>query len=315
MTYSRLPDKGRISTATGWVVILNYNRPLDTIGCLKSLGMDESISVVVVDNGSSAGNLEFIPAMFPKVSILKNEVNRGFSGGMNDGLRYAYSAGARYVCLLNNDARISAECLKRLFETLDIHPELAAVSPAIYRLDAPLQPWFLGSVLDERSGMAEHRNALPEAILTYQPWLSGCAMVIRELAIRTVGGFDERYFAYWEDVDWSVRVRAAGWKLALHRGTVAHHRVGSTLKPTSGDSIYYYTRNHLLFAQLNCRAGLQMLLKIAALHVKEGLRDIRTGSQHRSHRLLHTLAGIHDFHVGRFGPRPKSIGHNLKRDE
>ncbi len=311
MTSTLYPGKGEIKTATCWVVILNYNRPLDTIGCLKSLEMDGTFSVIVVDNGSSVGNLEFITATFPKVIILKNEVNRGFSGGMNDGLRYACSAGARYICILNNDARISAGCLRQLFETLDYHPGLAAVSPAIYRLDVPSQPWFLGSALDERLGLAEHRNILPEAILTHQPWLSGCALVMREHAIRTVGGFDERFFAYWEDVDWSVRARAAGWQLALHRDAIVYHRVGSTLKPTSADSIYYYTRNHLLFAKLNFHASVRMLSKIAALQLREGMREFRIGSQHRSHRLLHTLGGIYDYCVGRFGPRPKPRCDNL----
>ena len=306
--------EARNRTIGVWVVILNYNRTLDTIGCLKALNMDGDFQVMVVDNGSPTNTLIPILTRFPGVRIIRNEKNRGYSGGMNAGLRTVTALNARYICVLNNDARFSADSLKLLTEAMDRDPHLAALSPAIYRLDAPTQPWFLGGILDERSGMAEHHNLMPNAALSNQPWLSGCALVLREQAIRTVGDFDERYYAYWEDVDWSVRARAAGWRLALHREAIAYHRVGSTLPPTSGDAIYYYTRNHLLFVHLNYHASVKLLSKIAALHLREALRELRADPQHRVHRLIHTAAGIYDFYRRRFGARPKPGRNGYKQN-
>jgi GT2 family glycosyltransferase len=209
----------RIETADVTIVVLNWQRPDETIECLESLHAAalDGARILVVDNGSRDDSIARIHARFPEQEILSLPANEGYAGGNDAGIRAALTAGARAVLLLNNDAVVAPDFLAPLVWVLNSHARIAAVSSATLRPDrerlevAWLRVHF-GYGLIRRIGV----NAMPSEGYTERrevPVVVGCSLLIAADALRQVGAFDETYFAYHEDVDWCFRVRAAGWEV------------------------------------------------------------------------------------------------------
>ena len=209
----------RIAAADVTVVVLNWQRPDDTIACLESLHAAAlgGARVLVVDNGSRDDSVARIRGRFPDQAILALPENRGYAGGNNAGIAAALAGGARAVLLLNNDAVVAPDFLDPLVWVLNSHPRIAAVSSATLRPDretlelAWLRVHF-GHGLVRRVGM----HALPSEGYDNPrevPVVVGCSVLMAADALRAVGPLDEDYFAYHEDVDWCFRVRAAGWEV------------------------------------------------------------------------------------------------------
>lgn len=211
--------------------------------------------VVVVDCFSSLaerGRVRELAAVHGWHAELLDE-NRGFGGGVNAGVRVALAGGAQDLLLLNPDASVPPDAVAALQRAV-ADDRARAVAPVIRRADG--RPWFSGSDLYLADGAtrgvarrAEHPGA------DRRPWLTGaCLLLPAELWLR-VGGFDEDYFLYWEDVDLSWRVLAAGGSLAVVPEAVAVHDEGGTQvadaavrRAKSPDYYYFNVRNRLLFA-------------------------------------------------------------------
>lgn len=217
------------------IVVLNWNRRDDTLGCLESLAQADlgGASLLLVDNGSRDGSVEAVRERFPTVRVIALPENRGFAGGNNAGIRAALDAGAQGVLLLNNDTRVSPDFLLPLLWAFDAYPRAAAVCSAIHRLDRP-------EMLDVAYAKVRfgHRDAVQLCGVNALPGHGfesrcevevavGCSVLMTAEALRSVGLFDERYFAYHEDVDWSLRVRRAGCQLVYEPMSRVFHR-GST---------------------------------------------------------------------------------------
>jgi GT2 family glycosyltransferase len=209
----------RVAAADVTIVVLNWQRPDETIACLESLRAAAlgGARVLVVDNGSRDDSAARIHARFPDQPILALPENRGYAGGNNAGIRAALARGAKAVLLLNNDTVVAPDFLEPLLWVLDRDAGIAAVSSAILRPDretlevAWLRVHF-GHGLIRRIGV----HALPSEGYTAQrpvPVVVGCSLLIAADALGAVGAFDEGYFAYHEDVDWCFRARAAGWEV------------------------------------------------------------------------------------------------------
>ncbi len=217
------------------IVVLNWNRRDDTLGCLESLAQADlgGASVLLVDNGSRDGSVEAVREHFPAARVVGLPENRGFAGGNNAGIRAALGAGAQGVLLLNNDTRVSPDFLVPLLWAFDAYPGAAAVCSAIHRLDRPemLDIAYARVRFGQRDAVQLCGvNALPghgfESRCEVEVAI-GCSVLMAAEALRTVGLFDERYFAYHEDVDWSLRARRAGYQLVYEPMSRVFHR-GST---------------------------------------------------------------------------------------
>jgi len=202
------------------VVVVNWRRPDETLDCLASLaaaGVDEA-AVVVVDNGSGDESIPRIEAAFPGVAIVRLPQNRGFAGGANAGIERALEAGARAILLLNNDAQVAPDFLAPLLEAMN-SGRIAAVCGAVFRADRPeaLDCAYADVVFGWRYPVQIFGvNALPSDGFDRRQQVGAviaCCVLLRSEAIRRVGIFDEAYFAYHEDIDWSLRARAAGYRL------------------------------------------------------------------------------------------------------
>ena len=209
----------RIESADVTIVVLNWQRPDETIACLESLHAAAlgGARILVVDNGSQDDSIERIHARFPAQEILSLPFNEGYAGGNDAGIRAALTAGAKAVLLLNNDAVVAPDFLDPLVWVLNSHSRIAAVSSATLRPDretlevAWLRVHF-GYGLIRRIGV----HAMPSEGYNDRrevPVVVGCSLLIAADALRQVGALDEAYFAYHEDVDWCFRVRDAGWEV------------------------------------------------------------------------------------------------------
>lgn len=286
------------------IVIVIWNGIEHTLQCLASFRADRypNRQILIVDNGSTDDSAALIRAGFPEAAILQTGKNLGFTGGNNAGIRHVLENGADYVYLLNNDTVVEPDALEQLVEAAEANPQAGLLAPVIHDLDPPRAIWFAGSAVDLRRGTAWHDNARQPARdeLPYEvPWVTGCAMLIRAALLRQLGGFDDRYFLSWEDVDLSLRVRNAGQRLLVVPRARIYHKGGQSGKNMDGIYSYYTVRNSLLLASKHSgrdypRAALAIL--------REALRSCLRLSALRAGRFRLTWHGLWDHLFQRYGP-------------
>jgi GT2 family glycosyltransferase len=286
------------------VVIVVWNGRDDTLECLASFRADEysNREIVVVDNGSSDDSVAAIRAGFPEVVILQTGKNLGFTGGNNVGIRYAIENGADYVYLINNDTLVESDALKKLVEAAEANPDAGLLAPVIHDFDPPQAIWFSGSLMDLRRGAAWHDNTRQPSReeMPYEvPWITGCAMLIRAGLLRRLGGFDDRYYLSWEDVDLSLRVRNEGQRLLVVPGARIYHKGGQSGKNLNGIYGYYAVRNSLLLASKHSgRDYRRAALTIVGTHLRSCMRP----SSVQARRLRLIWDGLWDHLRQRYGP-------------
>ncbi len=209
-----------------FVTVLNYNGKSVIRKCL--LGIFEldypNLEVIVVDNHSTDGSLEIVREFFPRCHIIANPANLGFSAGNNIGIRFALEKMADYVFLLNNDAVLEKNTLARLIEDCEQNSKIGIISPVILNKKSK-KIWFAGGKINWLRMKAEHLNdpSFPETKLFESQYICGCAMLIKQKVFREIGLFDEKFFLYYEDADFSLRARKKGFHLAVCPRTVAYH--------------------------------------------------------------------------------------------
>lgn len=240
-----------IGTPTVHAIILNWNRADDTLACLASLQASAyaRLRVLVVDQASHDGSPARIRAAFPDVDVLELPANVGFAAGMNAGMRHALTQGATHLLLLNNDTVVDAGMVAALVAALG--PGVGMTGPAIYYHAAPSQLWSQGGdlhpLLLEMSGDHGRAWPLPDRP-TPRGFLSGCALLIPRRTVERVGLWDERFFMYYEDLDYCLRVQRAGLALVLVPAAVLWHKVAtSSGGPSSPAERYHMARSSGLY--------------------------------------------------------------------
>lgn len=222
------------------VIVLNWNGESDTAACLDSFlaQRDVRVEILLVDNASTDGSGERLRERYPMVSYLQTGVNLGYSGGNNRGIEWALSRGADWVLVVNNDTIADPHCVRSLLSASASDQRLAAVAPLIARYDDPTRVWFAGGHFDRirAVGVHQHMNA-PVAALgasgttrgaphwRTSTFLTGCCLLLRPAALREVGLFREDFFAYGEDLELSLRLRAKGWQVGWVPAALIAHRV------------------------------------------------------------------------------------------
>jgi GT2 family glycosyltransferase len=224
------------------IIILNWNGLQDTLECIESVFKlnYENYEIVIVDNGSSDDSAENIKKIYPTITIIKNSKNLGYTGGNNLGIRYALKNGSDYVWLLNNDTIVEKDSLKYLIKTFDTSKEVGLVSPIIYYYNAPEKIQFCGWVVDWMNCEVKEPSAneiiiKKEFIEGRDVCLWGTALVIKSDVIKKIGFLDEKYFAYWEDIDYSIKALRAGFRNVIEINSHIYHKVTEKRKPH-----YYY---------------------------------------------------------------------------
>lgn len=265
------------------IITVNYNGFQDTCALLDSIPFGMlPLEVIVVDNGSLTDEATALRNRYPHVVVLRSEQNLGFAGGNNIGIK---EARGRYLLLINNDTILEGsdtekqQGLQALINRLSSSESIGVVCPKLRFTWAnrPLQyagytP--LSSVtLRNRAigyGEADHEQYdQPHPT----PYAHGAAMMLKREAIEQAGLMPECYFLYYEELDWSMRIREAGYTIWYDPAMTVYHKESQTTGQDSPLKTYYITRNRLLFASRNISAPLRYA-SYAYLTAIVALRDI-----------------------------------------
>jgi GT2 family glycosyltransferase len=232
------------------IVIPNLNGRRFLGPCLEALVLqtDSDFETIVVDNGSADGSVAFVRERFPDAKVMELRSNHGFAGAMNAGIA---EAKGDVVAFLNNDAVPERTWLEELRGCLDRHPRAAAATAKLVSSEAPaildgagdgMTPSFLPFV---RGHGKRDGSAFEEELEVFAA--SGAASLWRGDLLRELGGFDERFFAYYEDVDLSFRARLLGYECWFAPSAVAAHARGGTAGDDLRFTLYHPARNRWFF--------------------------------------------------------------------
>ncbi len=236
------------------ISILSWNSGIDLIECLSSVFKSNysNYSVVLVDNGSTDQTIPMVRTLYPDIKIIENANNLGYAEGNNIGMIHALGVGADYVWLLNDDAIVATDALSKLVTSAEFNPKIGMVSPVIYTHDDEDRIQFCGSYVDfsvvkyiGTSNLEEIEAWQSESIKQICLW--GTALLIRKELIKSIGMLDTRFFAYFEDTDYSVRSFKAGYVNWVETSATIWHK-NSTLQIKRPPHYHYlFTRNEYLF--------------------------------------------------------------------
>lgn len=262
------------------VVIVTWNSSATIAACLDSI--PAGVPVAVVDNASDDDTLSVARSARPDALLLPQAENLGFGAGCNVG---ATALAGRDVLLLNPDAALEPDTLEQLRAVLEAHPEVGVVGPAIRDAEGHLElSWGSDpTLLNEWRRARAHANgseAPPEAGPV--DWVTGGCCLVRREAWNALGGFDTRFFLYFEDLDLCRRARLAGFRVDFAPGVRARHirgvsarQLGSRTERHYRASQLYYYRKHAPWAE---RLGLSAYLTLK--YLAKALRAPRHASSH-----------------------------------
>lgn len=212
-------------------VVLNWNGWRDTVDCLDALkgSAYPRLRLIVVDNGSADDSVARIQAAHPNVLLLQTGSNLGFAGGNNVGIRHALSDGADYVWLLNNDTRPDCDSLPALVGKAMKDKTIGAVASVCYYAASPakVEAWA-GARVNLWIGYG--RNTREPRRDEWFHSLNGTSMLISRVALEDAGLLDEGFFLYWEDTEFSLRLRKRGWRIAAAPDSRVLHKVNASTR-------------------------------------------------------------------------------------
>ena len=249
------------------IVLVDWNGLEVTLPCLEALSMLHhdpafTVKIVVVDNGSDTPIENSIKERFPNVIVIRSDENLGFAGGNNIGIRYLIDKRFDYTLLLNNDTLVDPDFLSPLFQHLTSNDRIAAVQPKIHFVHEPHRIWNAGTHFNKLLGTTGTRGyGQTDKGQFEQPekmsWLTGCCMLIdnRVFLNKAIGMLSEGYQTYYEDADWSMRVRKQGYELHYVPASRIRHIAGYSVNrssltqegPKNPFVVYLHTRNRIWF--------------------------------------------------------------------
>jgi GT2 family glycosyltransferase len=269
------------------IIIINYNSTDYSLRCIESLQRNLNFShyrIIVVDNNSD-DMPDRITDKYPEVVLINNSTNIGFGSAIN----YAITLiNGKYVILLNPDSLVIDNSFKKLINYLDQHDDTAIAGPKILESDGSLQgsarrfPTIWTSIFGRKSPLTKLFPSNPitkreficfncEKLKTQTvDWVSGACMVIRSEAIKQVGGFDTRFFMYWEDADLCKRLTEFGWKIAYYPKAQVYHHTGKSSATCPLSSIYHFHKSCFYYFRKHSTWPIKILTPFAFLGL--GLR-------------------------------------------
>ena len=223
-----------------------------------------SYEIIVVDNASHEDEASRIRQLYPSVTAIRSDDNRGFSGGNNVGIR---AAKGKYLFFINNDTYIESDHIDRLIERLESRPEIGGVSPKIRFAFPPRHIQFAGFTPLSRITLRNNMEGFdcPDNG-TFDtphptPYLHGAAMMIKREVIEKAGMMPEIFFLYYEELDWSTSMTRAGYELWYDPCCTIFHKESQSTGQLSKLRTYYLTRNRLFYARRNLK-GLDRIASV-----------------------------------------------------
>lgn len=267
------------------IVVINYNGCQNTLDCLDSLRILETanfeIELVVVENGSEDGSVQAL-ANLKDIELVSSQTNLGFAGGANLGIKHAIKRNANHVLILNNDTIADKFLIKNMISSAKFGQ---IISPKIYfapgfefhkerykKHELGKIIWYAGAMIDWQNIIGVHMGVdeVDKGQFAKRRQIdlaTGACMLVSAEVFEKIGYFDEKYFLYLEDMDFSTRAKRAGFKIIFEPKAILWHKNAAS-SGGSGSNLqdYYITRNRLLFATkyANARTKLAVIRQIAS---------------------------------------------------
>ena len=283
------------------IIIVNWNAKGYLYDCLASIQATRGtfvLEIIVVDNASSDGSQDMVVSEYPEVILIRSSTNLGFARANNLGIQQAKGD---FVALVNSDVVVHPNCFQHLTTYLEAKPDVGLVGPKVIGRD--------GNVQSSCGKLPGLWNTMCEFLLLHKCFprlalfsgfqirnldylrpvevqvLSGCFCVARRSAIEKVGGLDERFFFYAEDVDWSKRFHDSGWKLVyVPSASATHFGGGSSAKAPLRYSIEMLRANLMYWKKHHGNWGRAVFFVLATVQhgirlcVRSGMRIARVGN-------------------------------------
>lgn len=281
-----------------WAVVAHYGEPGATLATIVSLraGSVQPDEILVVDN---QGNF---PQAGARVTTLGR--NLGFAGAITLGASEALRAGADWVWFLNNDAQVAPGCLQALLAAGDAVPRAGLLTPVIEHESGEI--WYAGGRVDERRMTVGHEVVVAAKGAYDTGYATGCAVLARTAFILDARPAREDLFMYFEDVEWSLRARACGWRVMVVPSARVRHRVARRRgrRVWSPTAVYLLTRNRLALARRAGGIG-PALTPALSWGLRQWIKGLAWRDGGRTRRAF--LAGLRDGIRGRGGPPPSDF--------
>jgi N-acetylglucosaminyl-diphospho-decaprenol L-rhamnosyltransferase len=281
------------------IILVSYRSREPLLACLGALRADAAaaglrLEIVVVDNDSRDGTLEALAAAFPEVRVIANGENVGYARAVNQGLA---ATAAPFALVLNPDCEIHPGALRALLAHAAAHPRAGIAGPRILNPDGTLEfsarafpgpltflfnryslltRLFPGNRFSRRYLLTDWDHASVREV----DWISGACMLARRAAVEQVGGMDEAFFMFNEDVDWCRRMKQAGWAVTFEPAAVVVHHIGASRSRVAArviwgrhlGMIHYFHKHHPTSPLLALPADALILLRAALMIVANALR-------------------------------------------
>lgn len=259
------------------ILIVNYNTCQLTTDCLRSVYASETVyeyEVIVIDNHSSDGSLESIREEFPHVTLIANTENTGFAKANNQGMA---AAKGRYVLLLNSDTVVQKDTLQTMIAFMDEHPKVGASGCKVVLPDGSLDKackrgfptpsasfyyaFGFSKLFPDKPKFNQYQLGHLDPDQEYPvDCLVGAFMLVRRETIEQIGGLDETFFMYGEDIDWCYRIKQAGWDIHYYPKTRIVHYKGGSARRRPVRIIYEFHRAMIVFHRKHYRKRYNILI-------------------------------------------------------
>jgi hypothetical protein len=249
-------------------VIVNWNSATDTLECVQSLRAAgaELSQILVVDNGSSDDSVQALTAEFgPELLQIENDKNLGFAAGSNLGIRDGLARAVEWILLINNDTVVHPDFLSALHRAAQA--DFDVLGPMIYFFDAPDTIWYLADTsrfaglvtTNPYVGRKAAELSIPPGPFPIE-FICGTAMLVRSAVFEQVGLLDESLFMYAEEVDFTLRARAAGFRFGAEPRARMWHRVSVSADRVAAQSRYLRIRNQIWIYRRHSKGWITLML-------------------------------------------------------
>ncbi len=300
-------------------IIVTWNKKNDVICLLdqlKNINYPKSkLEITVVDNNSDDGTVEAVESGFPRVKLIRNRENLGGAGGFNTGMRWVMEnrPDAEYLWLLDNDVLVDRNALKELVAVMEKTPQAGICGSKIMDIDNRHEMIELGAFIDYNAGDVRRNMPPPEALQNPESvfevdYVAACSLLARGRLVKKLGIWHEKFFIYWDDMEWGARFNAAGYKVLASNASLVYHpswagRVADTAAIWRN---YYRTRNSLWFYNNYC-SGIRRRLLLIKMITRFMKIATYTSLVYETALSQAYVRGVRDFFINNYGKKEFSL--------